>query len=198
VRCRLLIAAVLVAGASACSGSSAIHPGPSELTGPTYEKLVAAAHLTRCPTSASTSVPGGLPNVTLPCLGHGPAVHLAGLTGQPMVVNVWGSWCEPCQAEEQYLAAAYDKDHAKVGFLGDDIVDQADSALDFDAHVTPPVHFPSVFDVDRKASIALHVISPPYTVFVSRTGQIVHTHHGGYTSTAQIQADIATYLHVAA
>lgn len=185
-----------VAGCSGGSGSSgSIGPGPGG-TGSTHAALVAKAHLRPCPASSATAVSGGLPDVTLPCLGDGPAVHMAGLTGVPTVVNLWGSWCEPCQAEMRYLSSAYDTDRRNVRFLGVDIVDQADSALDFDAHVRPPVRFPSVFDEDRKVAIGLHVDSPPYTVFVSAAGRIVHTHHGAYASTAQVQHDIAAYLHV--
>jgi thiol-disulfide isomerase/thioredoxin len=119
---------------------------------------------------------------------------MAGLTGKPTVVNIWGSWCPPCQAEEEYLSLASDKDRQLVRVLGVDIVDEADSALNFVTHVTPPVHFPSVFDADRKVALALHVLSPPYTVFVSAAGKIVGHHSGPYSSTAQLQADVTRYL----
>jgi thiol-disulfide isomerase/thioredoxin len=122
---------------------------------------------------------------------------MAGLTGMPTVVNVWGSWCPPCQAEEKYLSSAYDKDHSHVRFLGVDVVDEADSALSFVTHVSPPVHFPSVFDESRKVALGLHVASPPYTFFVSAAGRIVGKSAGAYSSTAQVQSDIARYLHVA-
>jgi len=143
-------------------------------------------------------VAGGLPDVTLACLGNGPAVHLAGLTGHPTVVNLWGSWCEPCQAEEKFLSEAYNKTGGHVQFLGVDTIDSADSALDFDAHVTPPVRFPSVSDPDKKVLLALHFQGPPETVFVDTSGRIVHVNRVPYTSTTAITADIATYLHVPA
>jgi thiol-disulfide isomerase/thioredoxin len=137
-----------------------------------------------------------LPDITVPCLGNGPAVHLAGLAGKPTVVNIWGSWCPPCQKEEKYLSSAYNADRGKVRFLGVDVVDEADSALDFVAHVTPPVRFPSVFDADRKVALALGVASPPYTAFVSSTGKIVGTKHGGFASTAEVQSAISRYFHL--
>jgi cytochrome c biogenesis protein CcmG, thiol:disulfide interchange protein DsbE len=190
-----IVAATCAIVVSACSSSShsTITPGPS----PALKKLIVAADLRPCPASSAAPVSGGLPDLTLSCLGNGPAVHLAGLTGKPSVVNIWGSWCEPCQAETKYLSQAFDRDHHKVGFLGIDTEDESDSALDFDAHVTPAVHYPSVVDEDRKAMIALHVDSPPYTVLVSSTGKIVYSKHGGFTSTSQLQAAISKYLHVA-
>jgi thiol-disulfide isomerase/thioredoxin len=194
---RWLVAALLLA-ATACSSSdsTSIPPGPHG-TGAT-PALIAAAHLRPCPGSSPTAATGGLPDVTLDCLGHGPAVHMAGLTGTPTVVNIWGSWCEPCQAEEKYLSVAYNTVRAKVRFLGVDTVDEADSALDFDAHVTPPVHFPSVFDPDKKVLLGLHFQGPPETVYLDRAGHVVHVNTVPYRSTAQVRHDIATYLHVTA
>jgi cytochrome c biogenesis protein CcmG, thiol:disulfide interchange protein DsbE len=198
VRLRWVAVAGLLVATTACSVSRtvSVEPGPKDTSG-SVERLIAAAHLRPCPASSSTAVSGGLPDVTLPCLGDGPAVHMAGLTGEPTVVNVWGSWCPPCQAEMTYLSSAYDADRTRVRFLGVDTVDEADSALDFDAHVTPPVHFPSVFDENRTILLDGHLPpSPPVTLLISSAGRIVHVHHGAYTSTAQVQADIAIYLHV--
>lgn len=192
---RWLAAAVLVATTGCSSHSDVTTPGPNG-TNPSLDKLIATADLRPCPGSSTSPVSGGLPNVTVPCLGHGPAVHMAGLTGKPTVVNIWGSWCPPCQSEERYLSSAYNKDRRHIRFLGVDIVDEADSALNFVTHVTPPVHFPSVFDADRKVALALNVVSPPFTAFVSAAGKIVGTKHGGFSSTAELQSDISRYFHV--
>jgi cytochrome c biogenesis protein CcmG/thiol:disulfide interchange protein DsbE len=193
------VAALTVAAATSCAATHRVSVGPGPDSTPTHAQLVAAADLAPCPPSSSSTVAGGLPNVTLPCLGNGPEVHMAGLLGKPTVVNIWGSWCGPCQSEMTYMSQAYDADRGRVRFLGVDTVDEADSALDFDAHVTPPVHFPSVFDEDRKVLIDAHLPpSPPITLLVSAAGKIVHIEHGAYKSTAALQSDISTYLHVTA
>jgi cytochrome c biogenesis protein CcmG, thiol:disulfide interchange protein DsbE len=184
---------VLLAAAGCQSASTLASPHPGETTDP---KLVAAAALRPCPTSSAVAISGGLPNVTLACLGHGPSVHLAGLTGKPTVVNLWGSWCGPCQTEEGYLSSAYDQVKGKVRFLGVDIEDSNDSALDFDAHVSPPVHYPSVIDPDKAVLNGLHFTGPPETVFVDGTGHVVHVQAGPYLSRAAVTDDIAKYLHV--
>jgi thiol-disulfide isomerase/thioredoxin len=182
-----------------CSGSSTA--GTSSDRSASLAKLVAKAHLSVCPESSTASASGGLPKVTLDCLGNGPAVDLAGLRG-PAVVNVWGSWCIPCQEEAGYLSSVYDADRGKVAFLGVDTEDQADSALDFGTHVKPPVRYPSVVDSDRKVLIGLatsglsSASGPPETAFVGTSGKVVHVHPGEYHSAAALRADIATYLHV--
>jgi thiol-disulfide isomerase/thioredoxin len=193
------IGVLLVIAVSACGSKSppAIHVNgqPTEGSGAS-PRLIHEARLAHCPTSSATAVSGGLPDVTLPCLGAGPAVHMAGLTGAPTVVNLWGSWCEPCQAEEKYLSSAYDATSGKVRFLGVDTVDDADSALDFDAHVTPPVHFPSVFDPDKKVLLDLHFTGPPESLYLNAAGKVVHINRVPYASTAAVMADISRYLHV--
>jgi thiol-disulfide isomerase/thioredoxin len=114
-------------------------------------------------------------------------------------VNFWGSWCEPCKAEEGFLSAAYDQLHGKVRFLGIDSIDSADSALSFDAQgVKPPVHFPSVFDSNGKALLAVRRQGPPYTMFIGSNGQVVGKQSTPYSSTADVLADVTKYLHVTA
>jgi thiol-disulfide isomerase/thioredoxin len=189
-----LAALMAVAACSSSGGSTPTSPGPHG-TGAT-PALIAAAHLRPCPRSSPSAATGGLADVTLACLGTGPAVHMAGLVGQPTVVNIWASWCEPCQAEEKYLSSAYKAVGTKVRFLGVDTVDQADSALDFDAHVAPPVRFPSVFDPNKKVLLGLHFPGPPETVYLDRAGHIVHVNTVPYRSTTQVTHDIATYLNV--
>ena len=57
---------------------------------PQLRALKAATHIAPCPTSVAGTegVPGGLPDMTLPCLGGGRSVDLAGLRG-PLLVNFW-------------------------------------------------------------------------------------------------------------
>jgi len=195
----LVLAAVAVAG---CTGSSAGDnlPVPSFSPNPKHSQLVAAAHLDKCPPSEAASVSGGLPDVTLPCLGAGPAVHLAGLVGKPLVVNIWGTWCGPCQAETRYLSAVYDQLKAQVRFLGVDTEESnRDSALAFAPHVKPPMRYPSVLDDNKAVLLGLHgFVAVPSTVFVSASGKIVKQVSSAYRSVAQLRADIARYLGVTA
>jgi cytochrome c biogenesis protein CcmG/thiol:disulfide interchange protein DsbE len=190
----VLVSLVLLVGCTSTStpsGTRTLRPDPQR------SALVAKADLDPCPTSAGSSVQGGLPDVTLPCLGAGPAVHLAGLTGKPTVVNIWGSWCGPCQRETPFLSQAYDALKSKVRFLGVDDEDEPDSALDFATHVSPPMRYPSVVDDNKAVLLGLNLASAvPSTVFVGRDGRVVGRSLHAYTSVAQLRADIARYLGV--
>lgn len=113
------------------------------------------------------------------------------------MVNVWASWCVPCQREMPFLSSVYDADRGRVRFLGVDTEDSVDSALDFGRHVEPPVRYPSVVDPDKKVLLGLaKTLGPPETAFVDAAGALVHVHAGPYTDAAELRADIATYLHV--
>jgi hypothetical protein len=84
-----------------------------------------------------------------------------------------------------------------VRFLGVDTEDSVNSALDFGAHVTPPVRYPSVVDPDRRVLLGLaKAIGPPETAFVNAAGVVVHVHTGPYRDAAELRADIASYLRV--
>ena len=141
---------------------------------------------------------GGLPDVTLTCLGNGPPVHLAGLTGKPTVVNVWGSWCMPCQTEEKYLSSAYDAT-ARQGPIPRHRHRRTTPTARSTSTLTstPPVRFPSVFDPDKKVLLGLHSRVRRRRAFLDRAGRIVHvTRVPVHEHRGSSRADIATYLHV--
>src|SRR3954466_256991 len=189
--------AVVVALTAGCSSSSPSSFTPDFPKPPSYEQLVAKAARAPCPAPTSTHPQKSLPDLTMPCLGHGPAVHLSGLTGTPTVVNVWGSWCGPCQAETRYLSSVYAAAKGKVRFLGVDTEDDPKSALDFAPHVSPPMHYPQVVDKDKKLLIGLNTPSAvPTTVFVDASGRVVHISHAAYRNATSLRTDIRRYLGV--
>ena len=191
----VVIAAALLSGCTSSSGRP--DPGPTFPDNPDHAHLVATARLEPCPASPGGSVSGGLPDITLPCLGNGPAVHMSALRGTPTLVNLWGSWCGPCQEETPYLQQAHARLGTSVRFLGVDTEDSADSALDFAAHVRPPMRYPSVLDDNKAVLLSVHGPSAvPMTLFVDPNGRIVHLSIESYRSVEAILADVAKYLKV--
>lgn len=188
----------LLAGCSGSSGGDDGFPAPSFSPNPKHSQLVAAAQLDKCPPSQSTPVSGGLPDLTLPCLGRGPAeVHLAGVVGKPLLVNIWGTWCGPCKAETRYLSTLYDDLRPKVRFLGVDTEETShDAGLAFAPHVQPPMRYPLVLDNDKKLLIAMQTSDVPITLFVDASGRLVHRNFGPYRSLDALRADVGRYLGV--
>jgi cytochrome c biogenesis protein CcmG/thiol:disulfide interchange protein DsbE len=150
------------------------------------------------PCPATTQVQpraGGLPPLTLKCLGAGPAVRLSDLRGTPMVLNIWAAWCTNCADEAPLFTALHDKAGDKLRFFG--IHYQAargfglKSARDFD------MFFPSVHDGDGASTIkALKAPNPPETWFVTADGRVAYRHRGVLTSQSQLDSYVATYLGV--
>jgi thiol-disulfide isomerase/thioredoxin len=79
---------------------------------------------------SAAPVDGGLPELTLPCLGGGSDVDLASLQG-PVIVNLWASYCGPCRKEMPALQEFSEKYGDQVPVIGVDYQDpQPKAALE--------------------------------------------------------------------
>lgn len=141
----VLVAALVVTGALAlgCSGEEPGRPGSAKVDVDTadLQAMKREAGVADCETGTGEQVDGGLPEVTLPCLGGGPDVDLASLRG-PMVVNLWASWCGPCRQEMPILQGFHEQYGDQVSVLGVDWQDpQVESAMELvvDSGVTYPL-----------------------------------------------------------
>jgi thiol-disulfide isomerase/thioredoxin len=192
-----LAAAVVVL--TSCSGHhTPSYEGDKTLTRPAAD-LVASkkgSDIPNCPRTTAGSVDGGMPAITVPCLGGGRPVDVAGLRG-PMIVNFWASWCGSCH-DEMPVLAAYAKSQSTVKVLGVDFLDtQPGAALDLAKR--SKVTYPLVADpngaLDR-ANPLPHISAMPLTVFLDAKGAIVHVEAAVYTSEAEVAAAAQRYLGV--
>ncbi|HET8970489.1 MAG TPA: TlpA disulfide reductase family protein [Candidatus Nanopelagicales bacterium] len=179
---------------TATTGSAAPDTGAPP---PPSRAEVDAAGLDPCPRPAADAAPaaGGLPDLTLPCLGDGPAVPLAGLRGTPMVLNVWTSWCGPCRDELPVLAEVAAQAGERVRFLGVDVAD-FDPAAALQLLTDAGVSYPSVVDYGQATKPALRWVGPPMTVLVRADGTVAYRWPSPVTSADQLRELIATHLGV--
>lgn len=147
-----------------------------------------------CPASDPNPrlVPDGLPGITLECLGPGPDVNLAGLTGKPAVINVWASWCPPCRAEMPDIAALAADAGDSLVVLGVDVQDDRAAGMEFAAQA--PIA--SVYDPNSSTRATLGWTGPPITLFVAADGTVVHRTYGAVADGATLRADVKRYLGV--
>jgi cytochrome c biogenesis protein CcmG, thiol:disulfide interchange protein DsbE len=144
-----------------------------------------AAGIADCPTlPAADPVAGGLPDLSLDCLGGGAGVRLSGLRG-PMVVNLWAQWCEPCRSESTYLAA-FAAGQQKVAVLGIDYSDpQVGLAIEFAKETG--MTYAHLVDQENTLKGPLGVTGIPYTFLIDADGKIVARHPGQFISLDNVQ-----------
>ncbi|WP_139489229.1 thiol-disulfide oxidoreductase ResA [Brevibacillus dissolubilis] len=101
----------------------------------------------------------------------GKSVQLTDLRGKGVVVNFWGSWCEPCKEEMPALEKMWHtyKDQGVV-FIGLNIGESEITATQFAKQMG--VTFPIWMDPKREVTKVYKVSSIPATYFIDKDGEI--------------------------
>ncbi len=106
--------------------------------------------------------------------GEGSPLELGQLDG-PAVVNLWATWCAPCRRELPAFQTV-SADRTDVRFVGVDIGESADRALDFLAELG--VTFPQYADEHGELTDALGTAALPVTLVLGADGELTLTHLG--------------------
>jgi thiol-disulfide isomerase/thioredoxin len=162
----LLVTALL--SLVACSGGNG--GGLGYLTGEGTATTFAAGHRVLAPAVTGKTL-------------DGTTLTLASYRGKIVVLNFWGSWCNPCRAEGPFLQLMATDYAAKgVQFVGVDIRDTAASAKSF-LGKTPT--YPNLFDPDELVTLLFNAtVSPsaiPSTIIIDRSGKIAARIFGATT-----------------
>ena len=119
--------------------------------------------------------------------------RIASFKGHPVVVNKWGSWCDPCRREFPSFQSAAKKLGNKVAFLGANVNDSTEGATAF--LKARPLPYPSYVDDKLKISKSLRPAGfAPVTGFYDVNGRLVHLHAGPYDTPAALERDIEKYV----
>ena len=97
-------------------------------------------------------------------------VDLASFSGKPLVVNVWGSWCEGCNAEAADLER-FARSHPEVQVVGIDTEDTSEGAKAF--YRRWGWHHPSIADPHGELAARLGIQGTPTTFFLNSRHKIV-------------------------
>lgn len=117
--------------------------------------------------------------------------RLEALRGHPVVINVWGSWCNPCREEFPLFQEASVKYGKRVAFLGLATQDSEENASAF--LKDNPVSYPSYLDFDGTLADEFGVIGAPATIYYDAEGQRTYFHQGRYVTAEDFEADIERY-----
>lgn len=101
----------------------------------------------------------------------GEVVRLEDFRGQPVFLNFWATWCQPCIVEHPVLQAGAKRYEGRVQFLGvvyNDETEKIRRFLDQRGEWGP-----ALLDEDGSVAVAYGVYGAPETFFIDRDGIIV-------------------------
>ncbi|PDW03317.1 redoxin domain-containing protein [Candidatus Viridilinea mediisalina] len=123
------------------------------------------------------------PEFTLQTL-DGTPLSLSDFQGQVVLLNFWGTWCEPCKRELPALEQAHQQYHEQgLVVIGVNLT-HSERAQGGDAATVQAfleqfgVTYPNVLDLEGAVTNAYRVFPLPTSFFVDQTGYIRYVHIG--------------------
>ena len=127
--------------------------------------------LTSCTAQESQTTGSPLPPTDAP-----EVIALLEKSTQPVVLNVWASWCIPCRSEAPLLERAHAQFGDEIRFVGVNVADTQSGAQSFIAEFG--LSFENLFDAPRTVPAALGGSGVPLTFFFAPGGELVHYQPG--------------------
>lgn len=122
-------------------------------------------------------------------------MRLSDLRGQPVLINLWASWCPPCKAEMPAFERVYEDYHEK-GFqilaVNATNQDNLNNAIQFVQDYG--LSFPILLDTNGEVSRQYQLNSLPTSFFVDRNGVIQQVIVGGPMSEALLRIRVEQLL----
>ena len=120
-----------------------------------------------------------------------PQMKLSDLKGKIVLINIWASWCKPCEQEAPELEQAWlsYKDNPDVVFIGVDYVDTPAGANEYLTKFN--ITFPNAPDLKSNISSILNrQMGVPETYIIDRQGILRNVKIGPFNSVGEIQSII--------
>lgn len=126
---------------------------------------------------------------------EGETIRLSDLRGQPVLVNLWATWCPPCRAEMQTLETVYN-DYKDQGFtvLAVNMTYQDNPDLILPFVDERGLTYPILLDETGEVARAYQMKSLPSSFFIDRDGIIHEVVIGGPMAEALLRTRIEEIL----
>jgi cytochrome c biogenesis protein CcmG, thiol:disulfide interchange protein DsbE len=165
--------------------------------------LITALLISACTSPAKVRTPGVVTacdqirllesvdkSVLMECLDGSGEINFHQLKG-PLLINVWGSWCEGCKQEMPYFVELYQNSLFKSGqiqMLGVNVEEKSkEDAIEYIQK--SGMSWPNLDDV---SGISKSIFGPgvPVTWFIDENGKTVESKIGAYTSKKQLFSQV--------
>jgi len=161
--------------------------------------LIITLLISGCSSSTKVSAPGVVAScdqikllesanksVLMPCLDGSAEINFHQLKG-PLLINVWGSWCEGCEQEMPYFVELYQNPlfkNGRIQMLGVN-VEEKSKADAIDYIQKSGMSWPNLEDA---SGISKSIFGPgvPVTWFIDKNGKTLDTKIGAYTNKKQL------------
>jgi len=132
----------------------------------------------------------------MPCLDGSSIINFNSIKG-PIIINVWGSWCEGCREEMPYLVDLYATEtflSAKIKLLG---IDVEESTLEAGPNFikSHSMTWPHLLDIDSKSKFVFGM-GVPVTWFIDANGEVIYKHIGAYRAKKELYDQVEKYFKV--
>ena len=122
--------------------------------------------------------------VVAECLDSSPGVNIAAIKG-PAIINVWGSWCDPCKEEIPYFAEYFQTKDPQIQLIGVDVEEKRieDGRMFARTH---GIMWPNLFDGDGSTR-KYFGMGVPVTWFIDRDGKVLYQKIGPIKSVEELR-----------
>ncbi len=118
----------------------------------------------------------------------GNEVSLSELSGQPVIINFWATWCAPCRLEMPELQKTYEEHQDQdLVILAINEQEQTQDVRDFFDEMG--FTFTPLLDSEGEVGRAYGMVGLPSTFFINTSGEVAAVHRGILTG-----EQIDTYL----
>lgn len=132
-----------------------------------------------------------LEDLTIGCLDGSPGINIKAIKG-PAIVNVWGSWCEPCKEELPYFTEFYQTMDPQIQLIGIDVEEKRieDGRMFARTH---GIMWPNLYDA-KGATRGHFGMGVPVTWFIDGNGTVLYKKIGPFKSTEELRVMTFKYF----
>ncbi|CAN2228779.1 thiol-disulfide oxidoreductase [Candidatus Nanopelagicaceae bacterium] len=136
-------------------------------------------------------IPNPVDEVVAECLDSSPGVNVAAIKG-PAIINVWGSWCDPCKEELPYFSEFFQTMDPQIQLIGVDVEEKRieDGRMFARTH---GIMWPNLYDADGSTR-KYFGMGVPVTWFIDGNGKVLYKKIGPFSSTEELRTMTFKYF----